>query len=115
MPSIAGISNLLFAGTKGDTMGCLSLTSCLTVNGFAVPPGGEKNKCQNARLLKVSGMDKELSCDFSAGRCHPVGSQIFETHHNLSNPRVKATVKLIGDRFFWSFYKKEVSWCPECL
>ncbi|GBN84551.1 Transposon Tf2-6 polyprotein [Araneus ventricosus] len=57
------------------------------------------NSCTNSlkfQLLKVPGMDTELFCDISTGRCRPFvpkefRRRIFETLHNLSHPDVKAT------------------------
>ncbi|GBN27705.1 hypothetical protein AVEN_13897-1 [Araneus ventricosus] len=59
-------------------------------------------------------MDTELFCDVSNGRCRPFvpkefTRRIFETLHNLSHPGVKTTVKLVGDRFLWPGYNKDVA------
>ncbi|GBM19123.1 Pro-Pol polyprotein [Araneus ventricosus] len=58
-------------------------------------------------------------CDISTGRCRPFVPKefrlrIFETLHNLSHPGVKATVKLVGDRFLWPGYKKQVAERTRC-
>ncbi|GBM71644.1 hypothetical protein AVEN_269196-1 [Araneus ventricosus] len=60
--------------------------------------------CTNSlkfQFLKVPGMDTELFCDVSTGRCRPFvpkqfRRRIFETLHNLFHPGVKTTVKLVG-------------------
>ncbi|GBO01107.1 Transposon Ty3-G Gag-Pol polyprotein [Araneus ventricosus] len=80
------------------------------------------NSCTNSlkfQLLKVPGMDTELFCDISTGRCRPFvpkefRRRIFETLHNLSHPGVKATVKLVGDHFLWPGYKKQVAEWTRC-
>ncbi|GBM32633.1 Pro-Pol polyprotein [Araneus ventricosus] len=80
------------------------------------------NSCTNSlkfQLLKVPGMDTELFCDISTGRCRPFApkefrQRIFETLHNLSHPGVKATVKLVGDHFLWPGYKKQVAEWTRC-
>ncbi|GBN35609.1 hypothetical protein AVEN_180751-1, partial [Araneus ventricosus] len=67
-------------------------------------------------------MDSELflsDSDVSTRRCRPVVPKefrrlIFETFHNLSHPGVKATVKLVGDRFLWPDYKKQVAEWTRC-
>ncbi|GBM57545.1 hypothetical protein AVEN_97657-1 [Araneus ventricosus] len=68
--------------------------------------------CANSvkfQFLKVPGMNTELFCDVSTGRCRPFvpkefRRRIVETLHNISHPGVKATVKLVGDRFLWPGY-----------
>ncbi|GBM03045.1 hypothetical protein AVEN_14557-1 [Araneus ventricosus] len=71
--------------------------------------------CSNSlkfQFLKVPEKNTELFCDVSTGRCRPfvakeLRRRIFETLHNLSHPRVKATVTLVGDRFLWPGNKKQ--------
>ncbi|GBL73005.1 Pro-Pol polyprotein [Araneus ventricosus] len=71
------------------------------------------------QFLKVPGMDTELFCDVSTGRCRPFvpkefHRQIFETIHNLSHPGVRATVKLVVDPFLWPGYMKDVAEWTRC-
>ena len=40
---------------------------------------------------------------------------VFEVVHNLSHPGVKATVKMVSDKFVWHGMRKQVSrWVKEC-
>ncbi|GBM51622.1 hypothetical protein AVEN_43256-1 [Araneus ventricosus] len=78
--------------------------------------------CTNSLTLqffKVEGIDTELFYNVSTGRRRPFFTKefrrrIFETLHNLSHPGVKATVKLVGDRFLWPGYKKQVAEWTRC-
>ncbi|GBM37273.1 Transposon Tf2-8 polyprotein [Araneus ventricosus] len=78
--------------------------------------------CTNSlksQLLKVPGMDTELFYDVSTGRRRPFvpkefRRRIFEILHNLSHPGVKATVKLVRDRFLLPGYKKQVAEWTRC-
>ncbi|GBM32778.1 hypothetical protein AVEN_83743-1 [Araneus ventricosus] len=69
---------------------------------------------ERLQTAKLPGMDTELFCDVSTGRCRPsvpkeFRRRILETLHNLSQQGVKATVKLVGDRLLWPGYKKHVA------
>lgn len=77
------------------------------------------NSSLKLNFIKVPGMETELFCDVSEGKCRPYvppefRRQIFETLHNLAHPGVKATVKLVGERFVWPNYKKEVAEWSRC-
>ncbi|GBM45660.1 Transposon Tf2-9 polyprotein [Araneus ventricosus] len=78
--------------------------------------------CTNSlkfQLLKVPGMDTEF---FVTYRLEDVvllfrrsfADGFLRPFHNLSHPGVKATVKLVGDRFLWPGYKKQVAEWTHC-
>ncbi|GFQ78054.1 transposon Ty3-G Gag-Pol polyprotein [Trichonephila clavata] len=72
------------------------------------------NKSLKLNFVKVPGMDVELFCGVSQGRCRLFVSaefrrKGFDTLHSLSHPGVKDTVKLIGERFARPNYKNEVA------
>lgn len=62
-----------------------------------------------------------LLCDTSTGSVRPYvpadfRQEVFRTMHNLSHPGVKATVKLIKERFVWKNLRKDVStWAKSCV
>lgn len=68
----------------------------------------------------ISG-DHELICDVSTAKVRPyvpkaLRESIFNSLHNLSHPGVKATVKLIVDRFVWLGMKKDIAkWSRNCI
>ena len=59
-------------------------------------------------------------CYVSTGRPRPIVPPDFrrivlDVVHNLSHPGVKATVKIISDKFVWHGMRKQVSrWVKEC-
>ncbi|GFO11984.1 Pol polyprotein [Plakobranchus ocellatus] len=55
---------------------------------------------------KLNDQGPELLCDISTGRARPIvppdfRRSVFEAVHNLSHPGVKATVKLVSEKFVW--------------
>ncbi|GBO08233.1 hypothetical protein AVEN_81665-1 [Araneus ventricosus] len=69
-------------------------------------------------LLHIQGWTLNF-CDVATRRCRPFVPKefrrlIFETLHNVSHPGVKTTVKLVGDRFLWPGYKKQVAEWTRC-
>ncbi|GBO11728.1 hypothetical protein AVEN_95121-1 [Araneus ventricosus] len=69
--------------------------------------------------LKIQGWTLNF-CDVATRRCRPFVPKefrrlIFETLHNLSHPGVTTTVKLVGDRFLWPGYKKQVAEWIRCF
>ncbi|KAK3757386.1 hypothetical protein RRG08_050088 [Elysia crispata] len=57
---------------------------------------------------------------FNKGRPRPIvppdfRRTVFDVVHNLSHPGVKATVKMVSDKFVWQGMRKKVSrWVKEC-
>ncbi|BHF84866.1 hypothetical protein SprV_1002801800 [Sparganum proliferum] len=62
-----------------------------------------------------------ITCDLSTGHERPfvpatLRRQVFNALHNLSHPGVRATVKLITDRFVWPNINRDVRrWTRSCL
>nr|VZI31122.1 unnamed protein product [Spirometra erinaceieuropaei] len=62
-----------------------------------------------------------ITCDISTGHDRPfvpatMRRQVFDTLHGLSHPGVRATVKLITDRFVWPHINRDVRrWVRSCL
>nr|VZH95871.1 unnamed protein product [Spirometra erinaceieuropaei] len=62
-----------------------------------------------------------ITCDLSTGHERPfvpatLRRQVFNALHNLSHPGVRATVKLITDRFVWPNINRDVQrWTRSCL
>ncbi|XP_053734725.1 uncharacterized protein LOC128767052 [Synchiropus splendidus] len=62
-----------------------------------------------------------LLCDVSTGRPRPVvpigwRRRVFELVHSLSHPGVRASVKLVGQKFVWPGLRKDVkSWAAACV
>jgi cleavage and polyadenylation specificity factor subunit 1 len=77
-----------------------------------------------ATSLKLQDVDFDeglsLLCDTSLGHARPVvpttqQRHIFDTLHNISHPGVKASQKLICDRFVWTNMRKDIqNWCQQC-
>ncbi|GFN81500.1 Pol polyprotein [Plakobranchus ocellatus] len=58
---------------------------------------------------KLNDKGPELLCGISTGRARPIvppdfRRSVFEAVHNLSHPGVKATVKLVSEKFVWHGY-----------
>ena len=66
------------------------------------------------------GEGLSLLCDTSLGHARPVvpttqQRHIFDILHNMSHPGIKASQKLICDRFVWCKMRKDIqSWCQQC-
>ena len=69
---------------------------------------------------KVSDQGPELLCDISTGFPRPIvppdfRRSVFNTVHSLAHSGVKATVKLISEKFVWHGMRKQVSsWVKQC-
>ena len=70
---------------------------------------------------KVSDQWHELLCDISTGSPRPIvppdfRRSVFNTVHSLAHSGVKATLKLISEKFVWHGMRKQVSsWVKQCL
>ena len=68
-----------------------------------------------------SPLKQTLLCDVSLGFPRPLvpislRRRIFETLHSLSHPGVRATQKLIAQRYVWHRMKADIAtWCRSCL
>ena len=69
---------------------------------------------------KVSDQGPELLCDISTGFPRPIvppdfRRSVFNTVHSLAHSSVKATVRLISEKFVWHGMRKQVSsWVKQC-
>ena len=86
----------------------------------------ELNKVKCSPNLKISklilpGTSVELYCDTSTKNIRPYVPekfrfQIFQSVHNLSHPGIRATVKLITDRFIWPKMNNDCrKWAQSCI
>ncbi|GFO20785.1 Pol polyprotein [Plakobranchus ocellatus] len=65
-------------------------------------------------ITKLNDQGPELLCDISTGRARPIvppdfRRSVFEAVHDLSHPGVKATVKLVSEKFVWHGLRRQVS------
>jgi len=72
---------------------------------------------QLERIL-ILGTSVELYCDTSSGKPRPyvpfpLHRQIFDYLHSLSHPGIKATVKLVSQRFVWPAIRRTATLGPE--
>ncbi|VDP02202.1 unnamed protein product [Schistosoma margrebowiei] len=72
--------------------------------------------------IKQTGTDKEiLRCDKSTGRDRPIVPKryrrnVFNMLHKLSHPGVRATIKLMAERFCWPGMNRDVKeWARFCV
>ena len=62
-----------------------------------------------------------LLCDISTGQPRPIvpanfRKQVFDVIHGLSHPSIRATQKLITDKFVWNGIRKQVAnWVKTCI
>ncbi|CAH8553506.1 unnamed protein product [Schistosoma rodhaini] len=63
----------------------------------------------------------KVICDMSTGRPRPfipkpLRRKVFESIHNLSHPGIKATMKLISERFVWTKMNRDIrNWTQACM
>lgn len=77
---------------------------------------GSSLKLQKRRM---AGTDCEVYCDVSVSPrpfiTKPFRKQIYESLHNLSHPGVKATVRLVSQRYVWPGIRKDCrQWAKQC-
>lgn len=64
------------------------------------------------RKVRIPGIDTQLYCDLSTNRARPFvttkfRSEAFNAVHQLAHPGIKATVKLITERYVWPAIKAD--------
>ena len=70
--------------------------------------------------ILIPGTSVELYCDTSSGKPRPyvpspLRRQIFNSLHSLSHPGIKATAKLVSQRFVWPAIQKDCrTWARAC-
>ena len=68
----------------------------------------------------IPGTTVELYCDTSSGKPRPyvplpLRRQVFQSLHSLSHPGIKATAKLVSQRFVWPAMQKDCrTWARAC-
>lgn len=73
------------------------------------------------RKTDVPGTGYNLICDHSTGKPRPyvpppLRRRVFDRIHNLSHPGVKATCRLVADRFVWPNINRDCrSWARSCV
>ena len=88
--------------------------------GFDVQAYKTAFTCLEITNTRLNEQGPELVCDVSTGRPLSIVSPdfrrtVFDVVHNLSHPEVKATVKLVSDKFLWHCMRKQVNrWMKEC-
>lgn len=84
-----------------------------------------RTSCQNTNL-RLSDQPLPTSagtilCDVSLGRPRPIvppsyRRTIFDALHSISHPGIRATAKLIADRYVWPGMQKDIrNWARACL
>ncbi|CAH8647502.1 unnamed protein product, partial [Schistosoma rodhaini] len=73
-------------------------------------------------VLKETSIENvSIMCDISTGRPRPfipkpLRRKVFDTMHNISHPGIKATIKLISERFVWPSMNRDVrNWTQTCI
>ena len=88
----------------------------------------EQRKCglrkgeSEAHLIEspIDSAGTTLLCDVSTDKTRPIvpeslRRQVFDSIHSLSHPGVRASIKLIADRYTWSGMKKDIrNWVQSC-
>ncbi|EFA07205.2 Retrovirus-related Pol polyprotein from transposon 297-like Protein [Tribolium castaneum] len=73
------------------------------------------------KLFTVPGSEKQIYCDDSNRRIRPFipktsRYELFKHFHGMAHPGIKATTKLLTDRFVWPGINKDVSrWTRACI
>lgn len=81
----------------------------------------EKTTSLQFKLITIPDSGVSLMCDVSTSTARPYVPEpfrrkIFHSLHNLSHPGVKATVKIITQRYVWPSIKKDCAiWTRNCV
>ncbi|XP_046400857.1 uncharacterized protein LOC124167107 [Ischnura elegans] len=73
------------------------------------------------RKISLPDTGMEVYCDISTSTARPfvpsdLRRQVFESLHSLSHPGIKASAKLVSERFVWPSLKKDCrNWARECV
>lgn len=71
--------------------------------------------------LPLLNSDSFIVCDISTGRPRPFVPEkhrrsVFDHFHSLSHPSIRATAKLVSQRYVWPNMQKEIrTWAKQCL
>ncbi|CAH8500953.1 unnamed protein product [Schistosoma haematobium] len=124
---------------KGNANEAADALSRLNINTFSIPDIDHQEMAKHQKLdtelqkllqsketkllfqnIPINNKDT-LTCDTSTGKTRPfvpfgMRRNIFEKLHNISHPGIKATVKLVTDRFVWPKINTDVrKWSRECV
>ena len=109
--------------------------SRVNINSFRLKPAidrkqmaAEQRKCglrkgeSETHLIEspIDSAGTTLLCDVSTDKTRPIvpeslRRQVFDFIHSLSHPGVRASIKLIADRYTWSGMKKDIrNWVKSC-
>ena len=80
--------------------------------------GAERSSLQVV-MARLPGSDKHILGDVSQGKFRPIipksfRKEVFDVLHSLSHPGIKASQRLVGDRFVWPGMKKDVKEFVTC-
>lgn len=80
-----------------------------------------RNQKYNLKEILIPGRNFSLWCDISGSSYRPylpvsLRKVVFNKIHSLSHPGIRATRKLLVNKYFWPFMKKDInSWTRDCL
>ena len=83
--------------------------------------GLRTNSSLRLQPIPLASTDGTIICDVSKGHPRPVvpasfRRKVFDTLHRLSHPGIRATVKLLTDRYVWRYINRDVSsWTRCCI
>ena len=83
----------------------------------------KKSKTTSLKLQQfpVNNTNLEITCDTSTSKPRPyvpekLRQQLFNTLHNFSHPGIKASIKLVSERYIWPRLSTDVRrWAQACL
>lgn len=117
-----------------DTLSRIESIVCPTLIDFAELAEAQKCDGQITTLLSrasqlsncqlkqynVPNSDRKIYCEISTKNIRPyvpetLRKQVFEAVHNISHPGIRATRKMVAEKYFWPGLNKDVgSWAKTC-
>lgn len=123
---ISGKNNIV-----ADSLSRIETISCPTTIDYTLLAAEQEKDDELPKLLKQDNLklktitlpnsDKKIYCEVSTPNIRPYlpmnfRSIAFDAVHNHSHPGVRATRKLISDRFFWpSMNSDTANWARQCI
>lgn len=126
---IAGKDNLVADALSRPAVNTISTQLAIDYTSMARDQS-EDNEVQNCRTADTSlnlqevpfGPNKTiLLCDVTSGQPRPIvpptwRRRVFDAIHNLSHPSIRATRKLVTNKFVWNGIRKQVGlWAKACI
>ena len=71
--------------------------------------------------IPVPGTNLQITCDTARGKTRPfvpleLRKQVFTTLHNMSHPGIRASIRLVSERYVWPRLATDVkNWTRECV